>query len=217
MKRIFSNPWFYFRLGGVAMMFMAVAFFYERLPDPLPIHWNFEGQVDHWGPKRFHSWVMALLALGMTLLFPVLARLDPRGHNYEAFAPTWERLQTALILFFAYMQGVLLYLILTPVPARSIAFWMQLGVGVLFVLIGNWMGKIRSNYFVGLRTPWTLEDPQVWQKSQRVAGWTFALGGLVFMAQAWLQWQVKWVFGVTIGLMVGLPVVASYVFSRKKN
>lgn len=216
MKKAYSNPWFYFRLALVIVMVIAIAAFYNDLPDPLPIHWNLEGEIDEWGQKRLHAWLMPLIALVITLFFPILPKIDPRKRNYENFSGVWERLQTAIVLFFAYIQGVILYMILVPDQSRSMTFWMQIGIGVLFVLIGNWMGKIRSNYFVGLRTPWALEDPEVWQKSQRVAGWSFVVGGLIFVLQSTFEWQGLWVFGVTIGLMVLVPVVASYLFSKQK-
>jgi uncharacterized membrane protein len=79
------------------------------------------------------------------------------------------------------------------------------------------MGKVRQNYFVGLKTPWTLNDPEVWQKSQRFAGWAFVLAGLAFIIEAIVWFAVVPVFFAAMAVMVILPIAYSYLLSRKKR
>jgi uncharacterized membrane protein len=79
------------------------------------------------------------------------------------------------------------------------------------------MGKVRQNYFVGLKTPWTLNDPEVWQKSQRFAGWMFVLAGLAFIIESVIWFAFLPVFVVAIFVMVVAPMAYSYVLSRDKD
>ena len=200
----------------VAAMFIAGIALYQSLPDPMPIHWNFAGQPDDWGSKVWAAWLLPGLALLLTILFPIFAKIDPRHKNYEKFRKTWNGIQTAIVAFFGYMYGVMLYVLTAQADGELMGRFMLAGIGLLFVILGNYMGKVRWNYFVGLKTPWALDDPEVWQKSQRFAGWFFVLGGLVFLFEAWWYQAFGLVFGITITSVVLIPTVYSYWVSRKK-
>jgi len=204
------------RLAIVALMFIAGAALYKYLPDPMPIHWNFAGQPDSWGAKYWAVWLLPGMALFLTGLFPILAKIDPRHKNYEKFKGAWNGIQTAIVGFLAYAYGVSLYVSVVQAQADMMGRLMLAGIGILFVILGNYMGKVRWNYFVGLKTPWALNDPEVWQKSQRFAGWAFVMGGLVFLFEAWWYQALNWVFGITIACVVIIPTVYSYLVSRKK-
>ena len=212
------TPQFIFRALIVLAMFIAGGFFYKELPDQMPIHWNFAGEVDNWGSKIWANWLMPGIGLAMLILFPMLSKIDPKKENYESFKGIWEIIQTCLILFFGYIYAVQFYVIFNSNEGNIMGQFIMAGIGVLFIILGNYMGKIRQNYFIGLKTPWSLADPEVWQKSQRFTGWMFVLGGIVFLIDAWLQLYLP---AVTIGIVVGvalLPIVYSYlVFRNKKN
>lgn len=207
---------FIFRFIIVILMFIAGAFFYSKLPEQIPIHWNYAGEADDWGAKVWANWLMPGIALLMLVLFPIFAKIDPRRKNYEGFKDVWETIQTSIILFFAYIYGVSFYMMFNPDKGDMMEKFMMTGIGILFIVLGNYMGKVRQNYFVGLKTPWALHDPEVWQKSQRFAGWFFVLGGLIMLVNAWLQLYVPIVFFVTVISMVIIPIVYSYLVSLKK-
>lgn len=204
------------RLAIVALMFIAGVFLYQYLPDPMPTHWNIAGQVDGWGAKYWAAWLLPGMALLLTGLFPLLSRIDPRHENYEKFKDAWNGIQTTIIAFLAYTYGITTYITLAQVDGSVMGRFMLAGVGLMFIILGNYMGKVRSNYFVGLKTPWALNDPEVWQKSQRFAGWAFVLAGLVFMVEAWWYEYLNVVFIITIATVVVIPTVYSYLISRKK-
>jgi len=205
------------RVCLVALMFVVGAALYPYLPDSIPTHWGFEGRPDAWGPKTWGAWITPLMSLGFLVLMPLLAKIDPRRANYELFKKPWSVIQTSLILFMAYMYAVTMYVTFYPeyndIVGRAVVF----GVGILFVLMGNVMGKVRQNYFVGLKTPWTLNDPEVWQKSQRFGGWVFVLTGLAFMIEGVVWIAVMPVFFVATAVVVVLPIVYSYLLSRKSK
>ncbi|HAI98815.1 TPA: hypothetical protein DCL30_04765 [Candidatus Peribacteria bacterium] len=201
----------------VAGMFLAGALLYPKLPDIITTHWGVSGQPDGWMPKAYGTWLLPGLTLLMTILFPIFSRLDPKQENYPLFARTWEIIQIAMIAMMAYIFAVQLYASIHPEASALVGRFILLGVGALFVVIGNYMGKIRQNFFVGLRTPWSLSDPEVWSRSQRFGGWMFVLGGLAFMAEAAIWKYEIPVFIAVITAVVVVPVVYSYVLYRQRK
>jgi len=199
-------------------MFAAAAILYPQLPALVPTHWNFAGQADQFSGKAFGTWLLPVITLLMAILFPVFRRIDPKSENYEAFAHTWNVLQLCFTAFFAYVFGIQMLATLHPAESAMVGRYIILGVGALFIIIGNYMGKIRQNYFVGLRTPWSLADPVVWQKSQRFGGWAFVFGGLAIIGQSVFLGDNPWLFFGIILAMALLPIVYSYlIFKRKKT
>jgi uncharacterized membrane protein len=196
----------------VAGMFIAGALLYNRLPAIVPTHWGLTGEANGFSPKIFGVWLLPGLALAFCILFPLFSRIDPKKENYEAFRPTWELLQLIFVTFFAYIYGMMLYLSLNPLPSPNfVGRFVTFGIGVLFVILGNYMGKIRQNFFIGMRTPWSLSDPEVWTKSQRFGGWAFVLGGLAILAEAVLWWHAEIVFFAIVMMIAILPMVYSFL------
>ncbi len=200
----------------VAAMFVAGAVLYPHLPDSIPTHWGFEGEPNQWSPKTWGAWIIPLMSLAFLVLMPLLAKIDPKKANYELFKKPWSFIQSILIVFMAYMYAVTMYVTFYPEHNALVGRAMVFGIGILFVLLGNVMGKVRQNYFVGLKTPWTLNDPEVWQKSQRFGGWMFVLAGLAFMIEGVIWLAVLPIFFSALIAMVVFPIVYSYLISRKK-
>ncbi|MFA6523505.1 MAG: SdpI family protein [Candidatus Peribacteraceae bacterium] len=199
-------------------MFAAGAFLYDRLPDPVPSHWGLTGAADGFTPKPWGVWLIPLVALAMVVLFPIFKRIDPKRENYEAFARIWELMQLSFVAFMAYIYAMQLYLSFNPLPSPDfVGRFVTFGIGILFVILGNYMGKIRQNFFVGLRTPWSLSDPEVWNRSQRFGGWAFVLGGLAAMANAWLWWNGPILFFAIVIFIAIVPIVYSYLVFRERK
>ncbi len=204
------------RIVLVALMLVIAAVTYTSLPNTIPVHWGFEGQPNGWAPKTWGAWLIPLMTLAFLFLFPIIARIDPKHENYKNFKKPWDVIQTSLIAMFAYMYAVTLVVTFYPEYNAMVGRAVVFGIGVLFVILGNVMGKLRQNYFVGLKTPWTLDDPEVWQKSQRFTGWAFVLAGLVFIVESLVWIGVVPVFFAMIAVIVILPIAYSYLLSRKK-
>ncbi len=208
---------FIFRLVVVILMFIVAAILYPRLPENIPIHWGMEGQPDEWGAKMWAIWIIPGISLILLFLFPLLAKIDPRRKNYDAFSGTYEIIQNLIILFLTFVFFMQFFMTLRPENQDLMPTMMLAALGIMFVILGNYMGKVRQNYFLGLRTPWTLNDPEVWQKSQRVMGWAFVVGGFIFLLQAWLQLYVITSFIVVMSVIVVVPMVYSYLIYKKKH
>ncbi len=199
----------------LAMWAFALAV-YPALPARIPMHWGFRGGVDRWGGKWPSAFVVPLAGVALWLLLPALRRLDPRRGHYERFEQTFWLLVNALVAFMAVVEVALLGAALGwAVDMTRVALVL---VGLVFVVLGNYLPRVRSNWWVGIRTPWTLESERVWRETHRLGGRTFVIGGLVTMVAALLPAVVRpWV--ALAGLVVGgfVPVVYSYVVWRREQ
>jgi uncharacterized membrane protein len=152
-------------------------YFYDRLPNPAPTHWNLHGQIDGYGPPWVAAFMLPLVCLGMIVLLAVLPLLGPFRSNFERFHVTYGRICIAIMATFAAMHLV----IMLASTGRQMNMGSSICVifGVLFAVLGNWMGKIRRNFYVGIRTPWTLASDEVWERTHRSGGKIMVAVGLI--------------------------------------
>ena len=198
---------FIIKLLIVISLFASAYYLYPSLPEKIPTHWNYAGQVDAYG-TRDSIYVAPFICLGMLLLFSILKKVDPKQMNYEKFSTTWEIIQYSLLLFFAYIFAISIYASLHP--AFDVGMAVMLGIGVLFVILGNFMGKLRQNYFIGYKLPWTLNNEEVWNKTHRFAGKCMMLSGFIFMVNAWPKFYPLPIFITAMVILGVLPIVYSY-------
>lgn len=191
-------------------------YFYAQAPQQVPTHWNFRGEVDDYSSKAFAAYFFPALILGLYLLFWFLPKIDPRREKYESFAGVYGLFRTVMVLF---MAGLYFLTGLAALGyAINIGKIVPAGVGLLLVLIGNYLGKIKSNWFVGIKTPWTLSSETVWQKTHRLGGWLFVLFGLLLFVSAFFPgfWN-PWIFVAAIAILVIVPTIYSYWLFRKER
>lgn len=195
-------------------MFLLAAVTWSSAPDQIPMHWNVQGEVDRYG-GRFEGLVaIPLLTLAIYLGMLFLPRFDPGRANYPRFLGAYSVIRVAIVVFLALIYGVIHMWIRghqiavdTVVPVL---------VGGFFIVIGNIMGKIRPNWFIGVRTPWTLSSKTAWTKSNRLAGWLLILSGLMLIAVGILHpdWGVILIVGVLIAI-VFVVTLYSYLIWRR--
>lgn len=198
----------------LAAMFAAAAIAWPHAPDRIPVHWNINGQVDRYGGRFEGLLLMPLFALGLYVLMLVLPRIDPGRANYARFRGAYNAIRIVLVALFGVFDFVLQRSALTgPVNIGRIA---PLAMGILFVFLGGVLGKIRPNWFVGIRTPWTLSSKLAWVRTHRVGGWLFMLVGLATIVASFFSPRVSfWVLMVgLVASTIGL-VVYSYLLWRQ--
>lgn len=155
-----------------------VAFFF--LPDAIPLHWNYAGKVDSWGP-RWSIFFLGALPLAAALLLPLLPNIDPRKEAYERHAKTYGVIQLVTVLMLIAMVWVSIAAALN-VPI-DVGVVIRLVIGIAFIVLGNYMGRLKRNYFVGIKTPWALADDEVWRRTHRRGGWVFvAMGAFLLVS-----------------------------------
>ncbi len=197
-----------------AAMWAFAAAVYTRLPQRIPSHWNLQGEVDGWMEKPLGALMQPLIATAMLGLLWLLPRIDPRRANVERFAEDRRLLINLMILFFAVVQVATLGQALGwPVEVDRV---LTASVGLLFVGIGNYLPRIRSNWFIGIRTPWTMDNERVWRATHRVGGRAFVAAGMLLALAALLGPRARpWAIGAAIVLAGVVPLVYSYVAYRR--
>ncbi|MEZ4519476.1 MAG: SdpI family protein [Chloroflexota bacterium] len=181
----------------------------------IPIHWNAEGEVNGYAGKAFGLLFVPALTLALTGLFAIIPRIDPRGDNIMR---SWEAYRIVWIGILVLMLGIQAITILTAFGSDiNTGFLIPAGVGVLFIFLGNSMGKIRPNYMFGIRTPWTLTSELSWNKTHRLAGWLFVALGILMIAGSAFGQNEYWVWGMVIGVFVLVGVTFTYSYIVWKN
>ncbi|MCU7740202.1 SdpI family protein [Priestia megaterium] len=186
-----------------------------HLPATMPIHWGANGEADGFATKIN---AMILTVGIMVLIYFIIAfvpRIDPRKENYKYFSKTYNILLNAvLLLFFFVNMSTILQGLGYNVPMSYIA---PIMAGLVFIIIGNYLQRVRSNYFMGIRTPWTLSNETVWKKTHRLSGKLFFIGGLLILISAFLPDGYKSVImWGSIVLCVAVPYLYSYVAYKKE-
>lgn len=195
--------------------FVYLAVIWNHLPETVPLHWNAAGEIDRYGSRK-ELWMIPLMTSGLIyLLMLAVPAIDPKKRIQEMGAK-YTQLRYALVAAMSALAVVIIYMVergerggLTPVLVIT---------GLLIAVLGNYMKTVRPNYFIGIRTPWTLESPEVWNKTHSLAGKLWFAGGLVivllpFLVEGPLQ------FYLLIGLVLlisFIPVVYSYLQFRKQ-
>ncbi len=195
----------------IVASWILVILFYHRLPNPVPVHWTLSGRVNGTMEKPWGALLPALLMTGLWLGLVILPAISPRGFRMENFLGTWQLL---IVLILAFMLFAEITAFLKASGAHlSLDHLIPAAIGILLIGFGNFMGKLRKNFFVGIRTPWTLANDTVWYKTHRLGAWIFVAGGLLFIGQGIWRGPVA-IQILTIAVIVVVPVVYSYWISR---
>jgi len=190
-------------LGFVLLAFALAAYFYPRLPERLASHWNASGEVDGYMSKGWGLFMLPVVLALMALIFMAIPRIDPRKTNIEKFRGYFEGFVILMMLvMFAIFAMILLWNHGVQVSPN---LFMPVILGPVFFYLGVLCEKSKPNWFIGIRTPWTLSNERVWEKTHRVGGKLFKIAGVLTLLGIFFK---KWSF-----LFVVLPVLAAVLFA----
>jgi len=213
MKRIQNNP----IMLIILIVVCAVAVYaYVKLPadDQYPVHWSFSGQPDRYGSKVEAVSMGPVVSVLIYVLAVVLPGIDPKRRNYERFKNEYILLMQVIMGFLA---AVYIISIMAAFGRQvNITLWVNAMLGVLFMVLGNYMSRIKQSWFVGIKTPWTLSSEKVWDKTHRFGGRMFVILGLIFVINAFVGFITN--VAVFLMLLFGLalsPIVYSYILYRR--
>ncbi len=188
------------------------AILYPSLPEQIPTHWNAQGEVDGYMKKPGGVIIMPAMAVFTFVIMKLIPVISPKGFRIDKFSDVFGVLQVTLVGFMSIVA------ILVLMEARGLDVRINemiiAGTGLLFVIIGNYLGRVRKNFFIGIRTPWTLASDEVWNRTHRIGGRLFILSGVIIWIGAILRLPLTWTVGVAVGLVL-IPVVYSYFLYRK--
>jgi uncharacterized membrane protein len=208
------SRWFGLVAAALAVAMSVWAF--PQLPPRVATHWNLQGTPDGFSGRGWAIAIVPIMLVIMTVIFNVLPKVDPRRENYQKFLSSYWLIANAVIVFLLVAHGM----ILAAGMGMSIKIdrLMPLGVGLLFVFLGNYLTRVEPNWFVGIRTPWTLSSDAVWRKTHRTGGLLMVLGGLVLAISAFLPRPAFLaLFVVTIIVVAVIPIVQSYVLWKREQ
>ncbi len=191
----------------VGVMLLVSAWAWIQLPPDarIPIHWGANGEVNGWADKTVGLLLLPAIAAGIAIMFASIPRIEPRRQNLERSATAYRAIWIGVMLLLLGLQ------VLAVGAAMGAQFDMTklvfVGTGALFVVIGNYLPKVRPNYLVGIRTPWTLTSDVSWTRTHRIGGRLFVIEGIVMILLGLVGVTGVALVGALIGGIVVLLVV----------
>ena len=200
-------------IAGLVLSF----YFYAHFPERAVTHWGFRGEPNGWSSRAGAAFGTMAMIPGIYLLFILLSLIDPKKERYAEFAKVFQVFKNILItLFFVIYLISGLYNIGYPI---RIEFWVPWLIGLLMIVLGNYLGKIKRNWFMGIRTPWTLSSENVWNKTHRVGGWAFMFYGLCIIISPNLSQTLGMVVFMigTFAIIFGTLIYSYIVYRQEQN
>ena len=196
--------------------FVYLAFIWNQLPARIATHYDLQGHANDWMLKETSVLVLSILSAVIYLLLRYLPNIDPKGKLQSG---NYQKLRVVITLFFAAMMSWLWYVAGHQSETRlSVAAILALA-GLMFAGIGNYLTTVKPNWFVGIRTPWTLESDEVWRKTHRLGGRLMVVGGLLSVVLSFAV-PMPYTVGAVVGVLILVSLVAvvySYVYFRQEK
>ena len=200
----------------ILVSFGLAFYFYPLMPDQMVSHWSVNGQPDGHSSKLLGLFLMPVLMIIFTILFLIIPKLDPLKENIKSFYKYFEIFIFVFNLFLLYLYGLTIVFNL-GYNFNMLSFLMP-AFAALFYFIGIMMGKAKRNYFIGIRTPWTLASDRVWEKTHKMGEILFKLAALPFLISIFFPTLGFIIFLVyIIGISLWLVVYSCLEFQKEKN
>lgn len=184
---------------------------YPQLPDQIATHWGFDNEPNGWSGKAFAVFGLPGLMAALNLILPLALKADPKNEN---MSPVLLNISLWIIPVVSVLcsAGTLAYALGYEV---NIAQFVPALIGVLFIFIGNYLPKTKQSYTMGIKLPWTLNSEENWNRTHRLGGFLWVLGGVAFIVLSIFRWWNLYVFFAILFVMVIVPSVYSYLLYRK--
>jgi uncharacterized membrane protein len=200
----------------LGLLFLVSWIIYPMLPDPVASHWGANGEVNGYMSSFLGAFLIPLMTLGLFLLFVAIPNIDPLKANIATFRDTYNIFIPLFILYMAYIHALTLAWNLgydnfdmgqAILPAMSL----------LFIFLGVLLGKAKRNFFIGIRTPWTLSSDTVWAKTHQLGSKMFIGAGILTLFTIPMGENGIWVFMALILIAAFVPIVYSYVLWKRET
>ncbi|MBK9006351.1 MAG: SdpI family protein [Anaerolineae bacterium] len=199
----------------IAIAILAGLLLWSRLPDPMPAHWNAAGEIDGYMSKFWGVFLIPIISIALAGLFLIIPNIDPLKANIAQFRATFNWFIVVFVVYMLYVYALTLF------AALGTSFNMTLmllpAVGLLFIGIGYLMNGAKRNFFIGIRTPWTLSSDTVWDETHKLGSKLFMLGGVVTILCAFLGESGIWIMLVAMLGAAFAPIVYSYVLYQRET
>lgn len=193
----------------ILISFGLAAYLYPQMPDQMASHWNAKGEVDDTMSKCWGLYLMPGITVLMYLMFLAIPKIDPLKKNIEKFRPWFDGFILMMVIFLFYIY--LLTIIWNLGHTFNMTLMILPPIGALFIYIGYFLPHAKRNWFIGIRTPWTLSSDTVWKKTHKRASWLFKTAGVLIIMSLLIE---KYTLHIVIisAIVAGLnPIIYSYV------
>lgn len=199
----------------VAIATLAALVVSAQLPDPMPSHWNAAGEIDGYMSKFWGIWLLPLVTAGITLLLAAIPAIDPLKANIAQFRGLYNAFIIAFVVYMLYIYALTLFAALGY--SFNMTLMMLPAMGLLFISIGYMMKSAKRNFFIGIRTPWTLSSDYVWEETHKLGSKMFILGGAVTIISAFLGENGIWLMLAALLAAAFVPMIYSYILFAQSN
>jgi uncharacterized membrane protein len=200
----------------VLLPFIYLAYIWNQLPDKVPLHWNLQGEAGRYGDKTELILIPLLLPLLIYVIFLIVPLIDPK----KKLDKMGNKLYALKFFLTTFMSLLALYIIYTAkVESLVNPNYIILLLGLLYTILGNYLKTIKPNYFIGIRTPWTLESEHVWKETHKLGGVMFFVGGLAILLSSFLfDQKTNLNLFIVVTIIISLiPIGYSYFKFRKEE
>ena len=193
--------------------FIYLAFIWNNLPETVPMHWNGKGEIDRYGSKN-ELWSMTAMLSGLGyFLFLIIPKIDPKGK----LSKMGNKLDNLRLMMALFMSALPMFIIYNVQQSESKPTFIFALIGLLFAGLGNYFKTIKPNYFIGIKTPWTLENEEVWKKTHLFGGKLWFAGGLlIFILSLIIPSIYSFYVLMTVTVIISIiPIIYSYLEFKK--
>ena len=198
----------------ILVSFAYLIYIWNDLPEEVPIHWNAKGEIDQYGSKETLIMLPLLLPFLTYLIFVLVPFIDPKKKVHK-MGKKYDQLKNVLVMFSTILCVFILYLTKNE-SAADLSFLLA-AIGFLYAASGNYFKTLQPNYFIGVRTPWTLESEVVWRKTHYLSGIIWFIGGILLVISGFLlpdDMLISMLVVVTI-ILIAVPVIYSFITFKK--
>jgi hypothetical protein len=214
MKRTLN----YLIWGVIAAPLVYLLMVWNQLPEIVPTHFGISGKPDAYGSKWTLS-ILSAVSIGMYFLLRYVPQLDPRL-NQAKLSEHYPKLVLLILTFLGAIHVLIIRSAITQVAGEVFNNIVFVGLFLLFAGVGNYLNNIKSNYFVGIRTPWTLESETVWRKTHQMgAKLYFAIGIIGALGVVWLptSWKIVWTMGLIFSSTAWILIYSYQAYKKEKH
>lgn len=212
MKKNKFDPIF---IGIILLSILGTILIFKNLPGQIPMHWNIKGEVDDYSSKGL-IYITAFLPLAIYILMKIIPHIDPQKDAYDKHRNAYSATMFSIIIFLIGLHWMTIGYAL-GYPLNMIRYIM-IALGLVFIIIGNYMPQIKFNYFFGIRTPWTLSSEKVWRQTHTTGGYLYFIMGSIFILSSFFNNEISYYLSIGSVIVISIAIVIySYLLYRKEN
>ncbi len=202
-------------MGIILFSFIIGIYLYPQMPERMASHWNAKGEVDGYMPKFWGLFLMPIVSMLIFLLFIAIPKIDPLKQNIEKFRKYYDGF---VVLMIAYLFYIYLLTLLWNTGIRfSIVQLLVPAMGILFYYIGILVENAKRNWFIGIRTPWTLSSEKVWEKTHKIGGKLFKIAGIIAFIGIFFESHALFFIFIPVILVATYTIIYSYFEYQKER